>query len=242
MRLLVELEPTRNRGKLDAVATRLARLRCIWRVVVPDAPLGKPKASSLMLAVYLEHFGIPTLVNFRLRDLNRTAFEQLIWGAYINGIRYVLFLRGDRPQAGVDVDEVSSEEAVVYVKSERRLASSIKAGIYLSFRHPPERIIQRASRSKADFFVANRINMDREAHRQLIEQLREMGEVYAYLITAPVIQSKSLSTLLGGQPVYPIEELSKVLESYDKLGVDGVILTAPGNMAYLLTEIAEMCG
>ena len=79
MRLIVELEPTRHREKLERYAARLSRLPCVWRVAIPDAPLGKPKASSLLLATVLENAGIPTIVHLRLRDYNRLAFEQLVW-------------------------------------------------------------------------------------------------------------------------------------------------------------------
>ena len=241
MKLLVELEPTRNISKLDSYIARISRLYCIWRVVVPDAPLGKPKASSLMTAVYLEHAGVPTLVNFRLRDVNRIACEQLIWGAYLNNIKYILFLRGDKPQNARDVDEVDSETAISYVKSDKRLASAIRAGIYLSFRFPPDRVLERARRSNADFFVVNRVNPNKTSQMHVVDRLREYGEVYAYAIVAPKTEAKLLSDRLEGQPVFELEGLGSVLRDFENFGVNGVILSAPGHMHDLLNAIAELC-
>ena len=241
MKLLVELEPTRNLSKIDSYIARITRLYCVWRVVIPDAPLGRPKVSSLMMAVYLERAGIPTFVNFRLRDLNRIAFEQLVWGAYLNNIKYILFLRGDTPQDAYDVNEVSSEEAINYVKSDTRLASVLRVGVYLSLRFPEEKILERARRSNADFFVVNRVYLGNTLQKTLVSKLRELGEVYAYVITAPRGEVSQLSSRLEGQPVYELEKLNDVLREFEKLKIDGVILSAPGHTYDLLSAVERHC-
>ena len=241
MKILVEIEPTRNRRKIEAFVERIAEMPCVWRIAVPDAPLGRPKVSALLLASYLEHAGIPTLVNLRLRDINRIAFEQLIWGAYLHGISYILFLRGDAPRDSRDVDEVKSEDAVLYVKSDKRLSGRIKAGIYLSLRFSAEKVISRAKRTRADFFVVNRVVPNSPAHRAIIAELRNLGEVYAYLITVPRSKLHDMVKQLEGQPVYPIEELDNVVDQYMSLEVDGVIISSPGSLQVLFEALSALC-
>ncbi len=242
MKLIVELEPTRNREKLERFIGMLASMPCVWRVAVPDAPLGRPKASALLLASVLENAGIPSIVHMRLRDYNRLAFEQMVWGAYLAGIRYILFLRGDPPAVGRDVNEVSSEEAVRYVKSNDRLRD-LKVGVYISLRFNESDIIRRVEATRADFYVMNRFDPSLEKHGAIASLIKRIsgGSVYAYLITAPQRELRSLSERLSGQTVYALEKLPEILEAYRDRGLDAALVSAPGHFQDLLEVLRPMC-
>ncbi len=237
MRLIVEVEPTRRLEKLYATVKALLESN-VWMVAVPDAPLGKPKASALMIASFYEHAGIPAIAHMRLRDVNRLAFEQLVWGAALIGVKRILFLRGDPPPNASDVNDIDSVEASRYVKAFVKPRLGLKPGVYLSLRHTMEAVIGRIRAAAADFYTLNWFEPLREEHREVIREIRRLGaEAYAYLILSP--RGSKLEKELEGQPVKPLSQLCDLLDEYRSGGADAVILSAPGYLDELLAELRE---
>ncbi len=237
MRLIVEVEPTRRLEKLYASMKAVLESN-VWMVAVPDAPLGKPKTSALMLASFYEHAGIPAIAHMRLRDINRLAFEQLVWGAALIGVKRILFLRGDPPPNASDVNDIDSVEASKYVKTIVKPRLGLKPGVYLSLRHPKHAVIKRIHAATADFYTLNWFEPLREEHREVIKEIKGLGaEAYAYLILNP--RGAKLEKGLERQPVKPLSELCSLLDVYEKSGIDAVILSAPGHLDKLLAELRE---
>ena len=235
MKLIIEIEPTRRLEKLSRLLRRLINIPCISMVSIPDAPLGKPKASALALASYAEHYGMPAIAHMRLRDINRIAFEQLVWGAALIGVRRVLFLRGDKPLNATDVNDVTTESAAEYMHAHRdRL--QLEFGVYLSLRHPLDAVRRRIHRCKADFYTVNWFNPRAREHKNIVDEVHSLGaRIYAYAI----LGERNIIPGLEDQPVHAFDELPSLLESYSDAGVDGVILSAPGAMHTLLDIIEK---
>ena len=242
MKIIVEIEPTRNILKLESLVKTIAEIPCIDMVAVPDAPLGKPKVLGVMLASFFEHAGIPTIAHVRLRDMNMVLFEQVVWGAYIAGVTRLLFLRGDPPAKGRDVNEVTSEYAVEYVKKHDKLSSRIKAGIYLSMRWGVEKALERVMKTRADFYTVNRLDPQLGEHIEFVKKAKTTGaQIFAYLITARSSQLERLRAILEGQPVRPLEKLNDHIKAFQDSGVDGVILSSPLDIRALLQILKETC-
>ncbi len=243
LELIVEAEPSRKPEKIASFARKALKLPCAVKVTVPDAPLGTPKALALAIASYLERLGVPAIAHVRLRDMNRLLFEQVVWSTLYLGVRRLLFLRGDPPRKGVDVDEVSSIEAARYVKADERLRY-LDVGLYMSLRYPRESVLERAFMAPVDFYVFNHFDPTRQDHIEVIKVVKERvnARVYAYMILAPGREVEKLRERLGGrQAVYPLEELDTHLERYAYSGLDGAVITAPGYSNILLEHLEHVC-
>ena len=82
----------------------LARTRCLKgladAVNVLDGPGAKTHLSPLAAAAIMARNGIEPVLQFTMRDRNRLALEADILGAAALGIRNILCLTGDSPEAG----------------------------------------------------------------------------------------------------------------------------------------------
>ncbi len=241
--LIIEIEPSRNPAKVAERARRILELPCAAKAAVPDAPLGAPKALGLAIASYLEKLGLPSIAHVRLRDMNKLLFEQLVWSTLYLGVRRLLFLRGDPPRVGVDVDEVDSVTAAKYVKSKEKLRY-LQVGLYMSLRHPPHKVLERARSAQADFYVLNHFDPHSPQHREILAELKNMGaRIYAYLILAPSNNLEEMRKMLGGyQAVRSLENLGEHLDLFRRANLDGVVLSAPGYLHILIDTLNKICG
>ncbi len=65
-------------------------------VTIPDSPLGKSRANSMMISAYvMRHVGIPAIPHVCCRDKNRIAIKGDLIAGNIEGISHVLAITGD---------------------------------------------------------------------------------------------------------------------------------------------------
>ncbi len=236
LKIIAELEPTRNREKL------LKRVRQIAPHVdaidIPEAPMGVPIASASVLAAHLAALypSLKFIPHIRVIDVNRVGLLSLIGGIKASGIDEAVLLRGDQPVEGKIVDDINVEEAARYVKE--RIKHPPRLGAMLSMRHPFEKIIERVH-TPLDFYMVLRplhdveklVNVSREAHR--------MGKkLYAYIIVGGENYEK-LRSMLDGQPVYRPEEVVDVARRLADI-VDGVIVSSPGSVSTVVEAVQRL--
>src|SRR3954462_13506241 len=98
----VELVPPRG-FRADALVEQAKQLRIhgVALVNIPDGPRAGARMSALSAAVLVEQqAGIETILHYACRDRNLLGMESDLLGAHSMGIRNLLLITGDPPQAG----------------------------------------------------------------------------------------------------------------------------------------------
>lgn len=236
MRIIAELEPTRNNKRLLERVKALAPY--VDAVDIPDAPLGKPLAAAYVIAAYLaaKYPGIDFIPHIRVGDMNALAILNVIGGLKAAGVREAVLLRGDDPAVGRPVDQLTVEEAASLTKDSIRNPPLL--GAMLSMRYPLESIVERLA-APLDFYLVLRPLASREKLEATAREARRRGKkLYAYIIIGGRGNIETLRAMLGDQPVYTPSEVPKIAEELKPL-VDGVILSSPGSPAAIV-EAAQV--
>jgi len=228
MRLIAELEPTRNHDKLLKMVSVLVEY--YNAIDIPEAPMGRPLASAAVLASYIKcRWDVDVIPHLRIVDVNKTSLISIIGGLKAVGVRETVLLKGDKPWEGVIVGDVATvEEAAAYVKA--RVSKPPLLGAMLSLRYGFSDIASRLT-SPLDFFLVLRPTHDLQKLRDVSRRAKSLGKrLYAYIITALDKDGKArLQSMLGDQPVYLVDEALSVIELL-KDSVDGVIVSSPGSV------------
>ena len=91
-------------------------------VDVNDNPRARARMSGIMAAVAIERFtGVETIPHLTPRDMTITGLESILLGAHAEGVRNILAVTGDPPEAGdypgtgavYDVDAIGLVELIV---------------------------------------------------------------------------------------------------------------------------------
>src|SRR5215467_3347433 len=109
---IVEMIPPLGHDFAEAVEkAKYLKAHDIDAINVPDAPRSSARMSAIALAMLLEQSTqIETLAHYTCRDKNLLGMQSDLLGAYALGLRNLLLITGDPPQAAeqVDVYEVDS--------------------------------------------------------------------------------------------------------------------------------------
>jgi methionine synthase I (cobalamin-dependent)/5,10-methylenetetrahydrofolate reductase len=109
---IVEMIPPLGHDFAEAVEkAKYLQAHDIDAINVPDAPRSSARMSAIALAMLLEKSTqIETLAHYTCRDKNLLGMQADLLGAYALGLRNLLLITGDPPQAAdeVDVYEVDS--------------------------------------------------------------------------------------------------------------------------------------
>lgn len=106
---VVELDSPvqKNADKFIEGAFRLKENQ-VDMVTVSDSPMGKPRADSFEMAIYVQNkTGLMVMPHITCRDKNVIALHSAFLGAHINEIRNLLVITGD-PVAREDRDTITS--------------------------------------------------------------------------------------------------------------------------------------
>jgi homocysteine S-methyltransferase len=111
--LLATAQAVRESGKADFVD-------------VNDNPRARARMSGIMASVAIERFtGVETIPHLTPRDMTITGLESLLLGAHAEGVRNILAVTGDPPEAGdypgsgtvYDVDAIGLVELIAKLNS-----------------------------------------------------------------------------------------------------------------------------
>uniref|UniRef100_A0A7J3ZK57 Methylenetetrahydrofolate reductase (NAD(P)H) n=1 Tax=Fervidicoccus fontis TaxID=683846 RepID=A0A7J3ZK57_9CREN len=218
MRLLLEIQPSRNRDKLRRVLVRAGE--CFDEVFIPDSPMGYPKASTLSIASLAVELGLKATISIRVIDYSWTGLVNQIYGAKIVGVKGILFLRGDAPVRGSIVNDLTPEQALRLLKSDARL-KDIEGGLTLSMRFPLDKILERV-RENADFYVVLRKS------REKVEQVASVtnSKLIGYAIVVIEENRDFVLSNFAHEDVVFINELKRHLEEWSP-PLEALIISAP---------------
>jgi hypothetical protein len=231
LKFYVEVQPSRFRDKLDeqfAVIKEVSE-----RVHVPDAPMGYPKASSIVIAFLALAHGLRATVHLRTIDYSYVGFLNQIYGAHLIGIDKVLLLRGDPPYRGSTVSDVSPEEGLRIIRSDERL-SVMKVGFILSLRYPIEKIRERIF-FNPDFVLVT--HKSREKLSWLTDSYG--GEKIGYLIVSTPRNEELVKKLPQREDICRLEKLAECIEE-SSVYLDSLLISCPEDIkecVYALKKI-----
>ena len=90
-----------NPEALIATARAVASRACAQFVDVNDNPRARARMSGIMASVAIERFtGVETIPHLTPRDTTVSGLESLLLGAHAEGVRNMLAVTGDPPEAG----------------------------------------------------------------------------------------------------------------------------------------------
>ncbi len=219
METIAELEPTKKKHKLNKVVNRLRKYVDLFDI--PESPLGKPVAHSVLLASYLrEALGVDVIPHIRVQDLNKTALLSIIGGLEFIGINKVVLLRGD--PVSNDSTKLTVEEAAFYAKNYYK---KLKVGAIVSLRYPTTEILKRVGNRYLDFFLVLRASQYEDKLR-IIRQHSSTKKIYVYVIIATEKNLPFLREMLNDQPLHILSEVSSFVDRVRGFA-DGVVLSCP---------------
>jgi len=222
LEIIAEIEPTRSYEKLIGFVDAV-RDYADW-VDVPEAPLGKSRALSLVVATVLQKdFGIPAIAHVRVQDHNLTGLHNVLGASRIAGIKRVVLLRGDPIEGAKACNELSPEEALEILREENPGA---EGGLLLSLRKPEEMIIKRL-RSSADFYLV--LNASRPEDVLRYKELSVKGKFIPYILVVTERNRELLESSLPRAPKFELKALQDVLKRFGR-AVDGVLISVPGDL------------
>lgn len=190
---------------------------------IPDSPLGEPAPLPLVAACLIRriHDDKRIMVNQRLLDVNELHLISIAQGALMLNVDLVL-TRGDKPKIGKEVGYLTSEDALKLLKER---VKGIRVGLMLSMRYSKELIEERMS-SGADFYLVLRLS----------NPIELKGLDTSRLIPYVLIETERNSKIINriNQPHFKLSELEELLSSLKEAGVEGVLLSAPGDHGALI--------
>ncbi|WP_291764649.1 hypothetical protein [Caldivirga sp. UBA161] len=190
---------------------------------IPDSPLGEPAPLPLVAACLIRrvHDDKRIMVNQRLLDINELHLISIAQGALMINADLVL-TRGDRPRIGKEVGYLTSEDALRLLKGR---VKGVRVGLMLSMRYGKELIDDRM-RSGADFYLVLRLSNPVEL-RGL-----DASRLIPYVLVETERNSKVINRI--NQPHFKLSELGELLSGLREIGVEGVLLSAPGDHEALI--------
>src|SRR5262249_22260465 len=99
----VQLDPPlgANPAALIATARAVRESNRAQFVDVNDSPRARARMSGIMASVAIERFtGVETIPHLTPRDMTITGLESILLGAHAEGVRNILAVTGDPPEAG----------------------------------------------------------------------------------------------------------------------------------------------
>jgi len=226
MKILGELEPTKNNEKLAKRVEKLAGV--VDAIDIPEAPMGKPIAHAAILAAYIKaKYGIDAIPHVRVSDLNTVGLLSILGGLRATGIEEAVLLKGDPPIVGKEVEELTVESAAEVASS--RLSGRPRLGAMMSLRYSLEAITKRLQ-APLDFYLVLRPSYSLEKLEQVSKLAKSLNKrLYTYIIVASSRNYPQLREMLVGQPVYNIDEAVRFATKIQRL-VDGILISSPGDV------------
>ncbi|WP_048062666.1 hypothetical protein [Caldivirga maquilingensis] len=190
---------------------------------IPDSPLGEPAPLPLAAACLIRriHDDKRIMVNQRLLDVNELHLVSIAQGTLMLNADLVL-TRGDKPKIGKEVGYLTSEEALRLLKSR---VKGVRVGLMLSMRYGKE-LIENRMRSGADFYLVLRLSNPVEL-RGL-----DTSRLIPYVLIETERNSKVINRI--NQPHFKLSELGDLLNGLRGIGVEGVLLSVPGDYESLI--------
>ncbi|MCE4625258.1 MAG: methylenetetrahydrofolate reductase [Desulfurococcales archaeon] len=232
LEIYAELEPSRSG---EEIIDRLGSLSAIYgRIDIPDIPLGKPSTSSPILGVYArERFRADVIVHLRVIDHNIVSLKSIIKTLTYVGVNKIILLRGDPPTQGtICTGHWAPEEAVTYAKG-----YGAEAGLLISPRKSDMEIIKRAQ-SHASAYYVTRLSHETQSRVERVLGLLSEVSPNSVLGLYVVVESERNRRYLqeNNIPAIPLQELPRMLEWAETVGVERVILSTPGDSHLLMSE------
>jgi len=223
MEVIAEIEPTRAYEKLIRFINAVKDF-ANW-VDVPEAPLGKSRALSLAVSIVVQKdFGVPTITHVRVQDHNRIGLRNIFGGTRIGDIKRVVLLRGDP----VETERCNLRSPEEVIKDLREENPSAEAGLLLSVRKDPKKIIKRL-RSGADFYLILNSKGPKDLMPYVSEAEKSGSKLIPYILVETPKNSELLASSLPNAPRFKISDLKEVIEKYSTL-VDSVLISVPGDL------------
>jgi len=236
LRVIAELEPTRNREKLLKRVKLLAPH--VDAIDIPEVPMGRPIASAPVVAAHLSALypGTSFIPHIRVIDVNRVGMLSILGGLAAAGVGEAVLLRGDRPVEGRVVEDLTVEEAARLAVERLRRRPSL--GAMLSIRYPlPE--IERRLEAPFSFYLVLRAFTSLEKLREVSRAAHRLGKkLYAYLIVGGS-NYEQLRRMLGDQPVYRPQEAVEAAAALEGV-VDGVLVSSPGSLETVVETVQKL--
>jgi methylenetetrahydrofolate reductase (NADPH) len=192
--ITAELAPPLSTDPADLMARALPLRGLATAVNVTDGAGAKVQLSALAAAHLLNARGIEPILQMTCRDRNRIALQSDLLGALALGIRNVLVLSGDAPQAGdqpeakpvFDLDSRGLLALAEHLSREHRLASGAavkgETALYLGAADlpvdPPPEWQPKSLIAKLDAgarFIQTQFCMDIAVVRRYAARLRALG-------------------------------------------------------------------
>ncbi len=212
MELIAELDPPRDPSLLLSMAKRLSSLYN-W-LDIPDAPLGKPNYSSPVIAAFLAAYNFNVIAHLRTRDVNTIALKTITKTLGSLGVKRLVYLKGDPPQQGSEVNDFTPEQAVLYARTR---PEAPEPGLLLSLRKSLNEIEKRI-KIPAGFYLVLNYDWISNSQDKLLIELRRMiddRKIYVYAI-------------VRGKCEDHLNIIKKKINMIKNV-TDGILISSPGN-------------
>ena len=233
MEVIAELEPTRSYEKLQAMMRAVEGL-VDW-VDFPEAPLGVPRAHSVVVATVVQRdFGLRAIAHVRVLDLDELALNSILGATRLAGIGRVVLLRGD-PGSGGTCRSLGPEEALRILRMQNPQA---EAGLLLSLRKGRELVRERLS-AGADFYLVLNARGPGDLRWLSREASARGAKIIPYVIVETPANKRLLEESLPGKPRVPIGELRGYASQLEGV-VDGILVSVPGDLRGLREALERL--
>lgn len=185
----VEIDPPKGSSPWGVYERMRPLAEIVDAVNIADSPMAKMRMSPIALAhLVQEELGLEAVFHLTCRDRNLIGLQSELLGAYALGVKNILTLTGDNPQAGdhpaakgvFDVDSIGLA----------RVASSLNKGYDM---------MNNALESRTDFFIGAVANPTAE------DLGKELDKIYAK-VDAGVMFFQT-------QPVFDLSQLERFAEA-----------------------------
>lgn len=237
MELIAELEPVKNRAKLELRVKNLAET-ADW-IDVPDSPLGVTRFFSPMISCFIKAVrpDVRVIAHTRLIDINKLAFESIVKTLDLCSVERIVPLRGDIVPNYTIVDDLGSEEAVSLIRS---MGVKLSPGLLLSLAKTINEIDKRL-KANADFYLVLNLTIEFLDKLDIIAKSIRMrgGKIYPYIIVANATSKPNSIPIELQSKALTREEALAVVDSLSTR-VDGILLSSPGNFSLLLETLRDL--
>jgi hypothetical protein len=226
--LLVELAPMRRYRELV-----MALQEHVTGFDVPEAPMGVPRPSSVVVSALIKRAlgdSVKVFAHVRLGDVNPVGLASLVLGAEVAGIDGVLLTTGDKPAYGEFVRQITTEDAVDFLR--RVVGVKVSLGAVISLRYGVEAIYSRLERPFSFYHVLRASRENVELLKAVSKRARELNKrLYAYLLVATERNRGLVESLR--QPFVNLESVEEEALLFKDL-VDGLIVSCPNDREGLI--------
>lgn len=193
-------------------------------ITIADSPMGRSRVDSILMAVKISHeVGIDVMPHICCRDKNLIAIRSGILGAYINGVRNLLFVTGDpipveHRQSTTGVFDYNSIQLMNFVKDmneEHFSKEAIYYGGALNYgRGNVDKIIERMERkieAGVSYFLTQPIFSDDDIKR--IAYIKERVQTKLLCGIMPFVSYRNANFIKN--EISGIHVPDEILERYD---------------------------